>query len=115
MAVIGKGVNKLKANHSVIIVILFQESGDFIIGEAEDVKGFIDVAGIASPGLSASPAIGVYVGTNKNNVLNVEAVDGGYLMKYNYVGRSFPQRQYLYPIPEVVIQKNPNLKQNPGW
>ena len=36
-------------------------SGDFIIKEAEDVKGFIDVAGIASPGLSASPAIGVYV------------------------------------------------------
>lgn len=36
-------------------------SGDFIIGEAEDVKGFIDVAGIASPGLSASPAIGAYV------------------------------------------------------
>ncbi len=35
--------------------------GDFIIKEAEDVKGFIDVAGIASPGLSASPAIGVYV------------------------------------------------------
>ena len=36
-------------------------SGDFIIGEAKDVKGFIDVAGIASPGLTASPAIGVYV------------------------------------------------------
>ena len=34
---------------------------DFLIKEAEDVKGFIDVAGIASPGLSASPAIGVYV------------------------------------------------------
>lgn len=36
-------------------------SGDFIIRESEDVKGFMDVAGIASPGLSASPAIGVYV------------------------------------------------------
>ena len=36
-------------------------SGDFIIKEVEDAKGFIDVAGIASPGLSASPAIGVYV------------------------------------------------------
>lgn len=36
-------------------------SGDFIIKEAEDVKGFIDVAGIASPGLTASPAIGEYV------------------------------------------------------
>lgn len=60
-------------------------------------------------------AIGVYVGTEKNNVLNVKAVNGGYLMKYNIAGRSFPVRQYLYPIPEVVIQKNPNLKQNPGW
>lgn len=38
-----------------------EKSGDFIIREAKDVKGFIDVAGIASPGLSASPAIGVYV------------------------------------------------------
>ena len=36
-------------------------SGDFIIKEAEDVKGFVDVIGIASPGLSASPAIACYV------------------------------------------------------
>ncbi|WFA08380.1 NAD(P)/FAD-dependent oxidoreductase [Tissierella sp. Yu-01] len=37
------------------------DTGDFIIKEAEDAKGFIDVAGIESPGLSASPAIGKYV------------------------------------------------------
>lgn len=37
------------------------EGGDFIIEEAPDAKGFIDVAGIDSPGLSASPAIGKYV------------------------------------------------------
>ena len=60
-------------------------------------------------------SIGVYVGTAKNNVLNVVPVTGGYLMKYNYEGRMWPQRQYLYPIPEVVIQLNTNLKQNPGW
>lgn len=60
-------------------------------------------------------SIGLYVGTNKNNVINVTAVNGGYLMKYNIAGRDFPARQYLYPIPEVVIQKNPNLTQNPGW
>jgi glycerol-3-phosphate dehydrogenase len=30
---------------------------DFIIGESEDVKGFINVAGIESPGLSSAPAI----------------------------------------------------------
>ena len=47
-------------------------SGDFIIKEAEDVKGFIDVAGIASPGLSASPAIGVYVAELLQNMEPVE-------------------------------------------
>ena len=34
---------------------------DFIIGEAEDADGFFNCAGIASPGLSAAPAIGRYV------------------------------------------------------
>lgn len=34
---------------------------DFIIGEAKDVKGFFDVAGIKSPGLSSAPAIAVDV------------------------------------------------------
>ena len=37
-------------------------------------------------------------------MLNVKPVQGGYLMEYNYAGRSWPARQYLYPIPEVVIQ-----------
>jgi len=31
---------------------------DFIIGEAEDAKGFIDCAGIESPGIASCPAIG---------------------------------------------------------
>lgn len=34
---------------------------DFIIAEAKDSPGFIDVAGIDSPGLSSAPAIGEYV------------------------------------------------------
>lgn len=34
---------------------------EFIIGEPENFPGFIDVAGIRSPGLSAAPAIGEYV------------------------------------------------------
>lgn len=36
-------------------------TGDFIIEEAEDAKGFINVAGIKSPGLSSAPAIAEYV------------------------------------------------------
>lgn len=35
----------------------YTEREDFIIEEAKDVKGFIDVAGIKSPGLTAAPAI----------------------------------------------------------
>lgn len=64
---------------------------------------------------SAYKGIGVNVGTDKKNVLNVEQVNGGYLIKYNITGRAWPERQYLDPIPQVVIQKNPNLTQNPGW
>lgn len=35
--------------------------GDFIIEESKDAKGFINVAGIKSPGLTASPAIAQHV------------------------------------------------------
>ena len=38
-----------------------EDGGEFIIGEAGDAKGFIDAAGIESPGLSSAPAIGQYV------------------------------------------------------
>lgn len=38
-----------------------EKNYDFIIEEAPDAKGFIDCAGIASPGLSSCPAIGVRV------------------------------------------------------
>lgn len=34
---------------------------DFIIGEAEDAKGFVDCAGIESPGIASCPAIGEMV------------------------------------------------------
>ncbi|MGI6107210.1 MAG: NAD(P)/FAD-dependent oxidoreductase [Lachnospiraceae bacterium] len=37
-----------------------EDSGDFVIGEAEDCPTLIDCAGIASPGLSSAPAIGRY-------------------------------------------------------
>lgn len=35
-----------------------EQKGDFIIGEVENAAGFIDIAGIDSPGLSCAPAIG---------------------------------------------------------
>ncbi|MBR1931585.1 MAG: NAD(P)/FAD-dependent oxidoreductase [Lachnospiraceae bacterium] len=37
------------------------KGSDFLIEEVADAKGFFDVAGIESPGLTAAPAIGEYV------------------------------------------------------
>ena len=38
-----------------------ESSGDFILGEDPEHPGFIDAAGIESPGLTAAPAIGEYL------------------------------------------------------
>lgn len=38
-----------------------EDNHEFIIGEVEDAKGFIDCAGIESPGLTSCPAIGEMV------------------------------------------------------
>lgn len=38
-----------------------EDGHEFIIGEVEDAKGFIDCAGIESPGLTSAPAIGEMV------------------------------------------------------
>ena len=38
-----------------------EDGEEFIIQEVEDARGFVDVAGIESPGLSSAPAIGIYV------------------------------------------------------
>lgn len=45
-----------------------EDGGDFIIGEAEGAPGFIDAAGIESPGLSCAPAIGAYVANLVNEI-----------------------------------------------
>ena len=52
------------------------DNGDFIIEENEDIKGFIDVAGMKSPGLSAAPAIAMGVlDILKNAGLNMNRKD----------------------------------------
>ena len=49
-----------------------EDGDDFIIGEAPDVKGLINAAGIESPGFSSAPAIGVAVAELVRDILNVE-------------------------------------------
>ena len=49
-----------------------EDGGDFIIGEPDDAPGFIDAAGIESPGLTAAPAIGVHIAELVRDILQPE-------------------------------------------
>lgn len=50
-----------------------EEGGDFVIGEAADAPGFINAAGIESPGLSSAPAIGEMVAQLAAELLGLSA------------------------------------------
>lgn len=52
--------------------------GDFLIGEVKGAPGFIDVAGIESPGLSCAPALGEYVASIVKEIL-CPAVNEGFI------------------------------------
>lgn len=47
-----------------------EEGGEFILGQPEDAPGFIDAAGIESPGLTSAPAIGCYIAEIVCNLLS---------------------------------------------
>lgn len=48
-----------------------EDGNDFVIGESEDAKGFINAAGIESPGLSSAPAIGEMVADIVKDLLSL--------------------------------------------
>ena len=49
-----------------------EDNHEFIIQELEDAPGFIDCAGIESPGLTSAPAIGIMVANILKEKLNLE-------------------------------------------
>ena len=53
-----------------------EDGGDFILGEAGDVPGFIDCAGIESPGLTSAPAIGVWIADLLREKMNLHEKKG---------------------------------------
>ena len=57
------------------------DTHDFIIGECKDCKGFIDVAGIESPGLSSAPAIGEYVAEIVGSIITLEKKETFYAVR----------------------------------
>lgn len=59
-------------------------------------------------------SIAMYTDDNLKVVKLADDTKGGYRLNYE-ISRVWNDNMYIYPIPEIVIQKNPNLKQNPGW
>ena len=62
----------LRAHVTKVPESMKEYAGDFLIGEVADAPGFIDVAGIESPGLSCAPALGEYVADIVREILNPE-------------------------------------------
>jgi len=79
--------------------------------------GILDVA--FYQGTPPSPAVkGVtYVDVTQraNNSLQLKNGTSGELIWMNEVQRKWTDKNYLYPIPLIDLQRNSNLKQNPGW
>lgn len=79
------------------------KTDDFIIGEALDARGFINVAGIESPGLTSAPAIAVMVREIINNLLHLE-------VKKHFKGKRkgiLKFRELTIEEKEIAIRANP--------
>ena len=79
------------------------DTGDFILGEAEDVKGFFNMAGTKSPGLTSAPAMAVDLAK-----MVVESL-GGVKKKENFI-KNRKMIHFISLSPEEkaeVIKKDP--------
>lgn len=81
------------------------DTGDFIVEENNEVKGFIDIAGMKSPGLSSAPAIAL-------GVVDILAKAGCELeKKENFVGK----REQVHFMELAAREKAELIKKNPQY
>ena len=82
-----------------------EDNHEFIIKELEDAKGFIDCAGIESPGLTSSPAIGKMVADILKEKLNLEE-------NPNFIGT---RKGILDPNTLSLEERNHLIKEQPAY
>ena len=82
-----------------------EDNHEFIIKELEDAKGFIDCAGIESPGLTSSPAIGKMVADILKEKLNLEE-------NPNFIGT---RKGILDPNTLSLEERNQLIKEQPAY
>ena len=82
-----------------------EDGNDFVIGEAADAKGFVNVAGIESPGLSSAPAIGEMVAELVKDMLSLTEKD-------NFIAT----RKGIVHAEELSLEeRNALIKENPAY
>ncbi|WP_421940088.1 RagB/SusD family nutrient uptake outer membrane protein [Pedobacter sp.] len=82
--------------------------------------GILDVAFYQGtrPNPGVSGVTYVDVSAKIGNAVNSQLLKNGTsgeLIWMNEIPRKWNERNYYYPIPLADLQRNPNLKQNPGW
>ena len=82
-----------------------ENGNDFVIGEAPDAKGFINVAGIESPGLSSAPAIGEMVADLVRNMLSLSEKD-------DFIAA---RKGILHPETLTMEERNALIKKQPAY
>jgi len=81
------------------------ETGDFIIGRSPDVENLINVAGIASPGLTSAPAIAVHVAGLVRELTQAEPNPD-----FHPVRKAFPRFRHMSD-----EQRNRAIAKNPDY
>ena len=82
-----------------------EDCNDFVIGESEDAKGFVNVAGIESPGLTSAPAIGEMVATLVKDMLSLTEKD-------NFVAE---RKGIVHPEELSLEERNTLIKKQPAY
>ena len=82
-----------------------EDAGDFIVEEVEDAPGFIDCAGIESPGLTSAPAIGVRVANIVKGILKPKENE-------NFIGI---RKGVLNPDNLSIEERNKLIKEYPAY
>ena len=82
-----------------------EDSGDFIVGEAEDAPGFFNAIGIESPGLSSSLSIGEMVARMVADRLGIEKKENPILER-----KAAPRPREM-----SVDERNELIKSNPSY
>lgn len=82
-----------------------EDGHEFIIGEVEGAEGFIDCAGIESPGLTSAPAIGRMVAQILQEKMDLQPDP-------NFCGR---RKKILDPETLTAEERNALIKENPAY